>query len=124
MATSNSVLDNAIREKYISLVKEFLEGAGEEVLTTGSNKITLPCVDDAGNEKFIVLTFTVPTGTRGGDAYNGYEEAEDYAAHVKAKEEKAKAAAEKKARKIEADKKAREEKARLKALAESEGKGE
>ena len=124
MATSNSVLDNAIREKYIGMVKEFLEGAGEEVLIPGSNKLSLPCVDDAGNEKFIVLTFTVPTGSRDGEAYNGYEEAADYAAHVKAKEEKAKASAEKKARKIEADKKAREEKARLKALAESKEKGE
>lgn len=122
--TSKTVLDNAIREKYISLVKDYLEGAGEEVLITGSNEIALPCVDAEGNEKFIVLTFKVPTGTRGGEAYNGYDEASDYAAHIKAKEEKAKIAAEKKARKIEADKKLREEKARLKALAESEGKGE
>ena len=122
MATSKTVLDNAIREKYMGLVKEFLTDAGEEVLITGSNEIALPCVDAEGNEKFIVLTFKVPTGTRGGEAYNGYDEASDYAAHVKEKEEKAKIAAEKKARKIEADKKLREEKARLKA--ESEGKGE
>lgn len=120
MATSKVTLDNAIREKYIGLVKECLEKAGEEVLVTGSNEIAFPCVDTEGNEKFLVLTFKVPTGTRGGEAYNGYNEAEDYAAHLKLKEEKAKAAAEKKARKIEADKKLREEKARLKA--EAEGK--
>lgn len=120
MATSNSVLDNAIREKYIEIVKTALEACGEEVLVTGSNKIAMPCLDTEDNEKFIVLTFTVPTGTRGGDAYNGYHEAEDYAAHLELKAEKAKAAAEKKARKIEADKKAREEKARLKAEAEKE----
>lgn len=119
--TSRTILDNAIREKYIATVKDFLEKSGEEVLITGSNEIALPCVDDEGNEKFIVLTFKVPTGTRGGEAYNGYDEASDYAAHTKAKEEKAKAAAEKKARKIEADKKAREEKARLKAEAETKG---
>lgn len=121
MGTSKTVLDNAIREKYISAVKDFLEKSGEEVLVTGSNEIALPCVDAEGNEKFIVLTFKVPTGTRGGEAYNGYDEASDYAAHVKAKEEKAKVAAEKKARKIEADKKAREEKARLRAEAEAKG---
>lgn len=119
--TSRTILDNAIREKYIATVKDFLEKSGEEVLITGSNEIALPCVDDEGNEKFIVLTFKVPTGTRGGEAYNGYDEASDYAAHIKVKEEKAKAAAEKKARKIEADKKAREEKARLKAEAETKG---
>ena len=121
MGTSKTVLDNAIREKYIGAVKDFLEKSGEEVLVTGSNEIALPCVDAEGNEKFIVLTFKVPTGTRGGEVYNGYDEASDYAAHVKAKEEKAKVAAEKKARKIEADKKAREEKARLKAEAEANG---
>lgn len=120
MATSRATLDNALREGYIKSIKEFLEGNGEEVLVTGSNEIALPCVDAEGNEKFVVLTFKVPTGTRGGEAYNGYNEAEDYAAHVKEKAEKAKVAAEKKARKIEADKKLREEKARLKALAEKE----
>lgn len=116
--TSKTVLDNAIREKYIGMVKDFLSGAGEEVLITGSNEIALPCVDAEGNEKFIVLTFKVPTGTRGGESYNGYYEANDYAVHLALKEQKAKAAAEKKARKIEADKKAREEKARLKAEGE------
>ena len=121
MATSKTILDNAIREGYIEKVKAFLEGEGEEVLITGSNEIALPCVDAEGNEKFVVLTFKVPTGTRGGEAYNGYDEASDYAAHVKAKEEKAKVAAEKKARKIAADQAAREEKARLKALAEEKG---
>ncbi len=121
MATSKANLNEAIRTKYIDLVKDFLEKSGEEVLITGSNEIALPCVDTEGNEKFIVLTFKVPTGTRAGEAYNGYFEAEDYKAHVAEKEAKAKAAAEKKARKIEADKKAREEKARLKAEAEEKG---
>ena len=120
MGTSKTVLDNTVREKFMGAVKDFLEKSGEEVLITGSNEIALPCVDAEGNEKFIVLTFKVPTGTRGGDPYNGYEEAEDYAAHVKAKEEKAKIAAEKKARKIAADQALREEKARLKALEKGE----
>ena len=123
MAVSKTKLNDEIREKYISTVKDFLEKSGEDVLVTGSNEIALPCVDTEGNEKFIVLTFKVPTGTRDGEPYNGYNEASDYAAHVAEKAEKAKAAAEKKARKIEADKKAREEKARLKAEAEKE-KGE
>lgn len=116
--TSKTVLDNALREKYIKLVKDFLVGADEEVLVTGSNELAMPCVDAEGNEKFIVLTFKVPTGARGGEPYNGYNEAEDYAARLELKEAKAKAAAEKKAKKIEADRKLREEKARLKAEAE------
>lgn len=121
MATSKTILDNGIREKFMGAIKDFLEKSGEEVLTTGSNEFALPCVDAEGNEKFLVLTFKVPTGSRGGDPYNGYDEASDYAAHCKAKAEKAAAAAEKKARKIEADKALREEKARLKAEAEANG---
>ena len=120
MGTSKTVLDNAIREKYIGAVKDFLEKSGEEVLVTGSNEIALPCVDAEGNEKFIVLTFKVPTGERGGEPYNGYDAASDYAAHVAEKAAKAKAAAEKKARKIAADQALREEKARLKALEKGE----
>ena len=89
MGTSKTILDNAIREKYIGAVKDFLEKSGEEVLVTGSNEIALPCVDAEGNEKFIVLTFKVPTGERGGEPYNGYNEASDYAAHVAEKAEKA-----------------------------------
>ena len=120
MGTSKTILDNAIREKYIGAVKDFLEKSGEEVLVTGSNEIALPCVDAEGNEKFIVLTFKVPTGERGGEPYNGYNAASDYAAHAAEKAAKAKAAAEKKARKIAADQALREEKARLKALEKGE----
>jgi hypothetical protein len=35
-------------------------------------------VDTDGNEKWIVLTVKVPTGSRDGDAYDGYAMAEDY----------------------------------------------
>jgi hypothetical protein len=38
-----------------------------------------------------VLTFKVPTGERGGDAYDGYSMAEDYQMKLAEKAEKAKA---------------------------------
>ena len=41
-----------------------------------SNEIALPVVDDEGEERWLVLTFKVPTGERGGDAYDGYSMAE------------------------------------------------
>ena len=116
MATSKITLDNAIRAKYMELVKGCLEANGEQVLLVGSNEFALPCVDDEGNDKYLVLTFKVPTGARGGEPYNGFEEAEDYAAHLKAKKKKKKIAAEKKAKKIAADQALREEKARLKEI--------
>lgn len=113
--TKKKSLDNAIREKYKTLVSDFLTAQGEEVLVTGSNEIALPCVDGEGNDAFIVLTFKVPSGSRDGEPYDGYSMAEDYALRIKAREVEAEEAAKKKAAKIERDKRAREDKARAKA---------
>ena len=116
MATiSKKSLHDALRAKYIERVSKFLADAGEEVLITGSNEIALPCVDSEGNDEFIVITFKVPTGSRDGDAYDGYSMAEDFKIKTAEKAEKAKIAAEKKAKKIAQDKKMREEKAKAKA---------
>ena len=113
--TSKKSLHDALRAKYIERVSKFLADAGEEVLVTGSNEIALPCVDSEGNDEFIVITFKVPTGSRDGDAYDGYSMAEDFKIKTAEKAEKAKIAAEKKAKKIAQDKKMREEKAKAKA---------
>ena len=113
--TSKKSLHNALRAKYIERVSKFLADAGEEVLVTGSNEIALPCVDSEGNDEFIIITFKVPTGSRDGDAYDGYSMAEDFKIKSDEKAEKAKIAAEKKAKKIAQDKKMREEKAKAKA---------
>lgn len=113
--TSKKILHDALRAKYIERVSEFLADAGEEVLITGSNEIALPCVDSEGNDEFVVITFKVPTGSRDGDAYDGYSMAEDFKMKTVEKAERAKIAAEKKAKKIARDKKMREERAKAKA---------
>ena len=113
--TSKKSLHDALRAKYIERVSKSLADAGEEVLVTGSNEIALPCVDSEGNDEFVVLTFKVPTGSRDGDAYDGYSMAEDFKMKSAEKAEKAKIAAEKKAKKIAQDEKMREEKAKAKA---------
>ena len=71
-------LDEAIKLRFLEGVTEHLENCGEEVLRVKSNEIALPVVDDEGEERWIVLTFKVPTGERGGDAYDGYSMAQDY----------------------------------------------
>lgn len=111
---SRKVLDEGIRTKFMATVKECLETAGEEVLTTGSNEFAIPTLDEDGNEKFLVLTFKIPTGERNGDAYDGYEEAEAYKDHLAEKAAKAAEAAKKKAEKIAKDKAEREAKAKAK----------
>ena len=71
-------LDEEIKVRFLEGVTEHLSNVGEEVLRVGSNEIALPVVDAEGEERWLVLTFKVPTGTRQGEAYDGYEMAEDY----------------------------------------------
>ena len=121
MAKTKKQLHEEIRNRYLVLISEYLTAQGEEVLKVKSNEIAIPCLDEDGNEEFIVMTFKVPTGSRDdGEAYDGYGMAEQYAESVADKEAKAKAEAEKKARNIAKDKAQREAKA--KARAEHEAK--
>jgi hypothetical protein len=110
MAKTAKVLNEEIKVRFLEGVSEHLTQCGEEVLRTGSNEIALPVVDEAGNEKWLVLTFKVPTGSRDGDAYDGYSMAEDYAIKCKNKAETAAKKEAEKAKKIERDKKKREKK--------------
>ncbi len=106
---TRKVLDEAIKVRFLEGVSEHLENCGEEVLRVGSNELALPVVDDEGNERWLVLTFKVPTGSRDGDAYDGYSMAEDYQMRL----------AEKAAKQAEKDAKAAKDKAkREKAKAE------
>ena len=91
MAKTSKVLNEEIKIRFLEGVSEHLTNVGEEVLRVGSNEIALPVVDEDGNEKWLVLTFKVPTGSRDGDAYDGYSMAEDY--QMKQTEKKAKAEA-------------------------------
>lgn len=115
MATSKKSLNEKLRVKYMEMVGEFLTNEGEEILLTGSNEYAIPCVDEDGNDEFVVVTFKVPTGSRDGDPYDGYEMAEEYRMKCEAKAEKAKESAKKKAEKMAKDKAIREAKAKAKA---------
>ena len=95
MAKTAKVLNEEIKVRFLDGIVDHLTDVGEEVLRVGSNEIALPVVDSENNEKWLVLTFKVPTGSRDGDAYDGYSMAEDYAMKQVEKAEKAKAKAEK-----------------------------
>ena len=98
MAKTAKVLNEEIKIRFLEGVSEHLTDVGEEVLRVGSNEIALPVVDEDGNEKWLVLTFKVPTGSRDGDTYDGYSMAEDYKMRCEDKERKAKEKAEKAAK--------------------------
>ena len=95
MAKTQKVLNDEIKVRFLDGIAEHLSDMGEEVLRVGSNEIAIPVLDEDGNEKWLVLTFKVPTGSRDGDAYDGYSMAEDYQMKQVEKAEKAKAKAEK-----------------------------
>ena len=127
MAKTKTQLHEGIRSKYMEAVAKLLSEQGEEVLRTNSNEIAIPTLDEEGNEEFLVLVFKVPTGSRDGDAYDGYSMAEDYAMKVREKAEKAEKDKAKKEAKIARDKAMREQKAKAKAereAAKPEGEGE
>lgn len=119
MAKTKAQLHEGIRAKYMEAVSKLLAENGEEVLRTNSNEIAIPCLDEDGNEEFLVLVFKVPTGSRDGEAYDGYSMAEEYAIKVRQQAEKAEKAKAEKARKVEKDKAMREQKAKAKAEREA-----
>lgn len=86
-------LDNALRTRYISVIKESLEQLDEEILVTASNELTIPCLDDEQNERFVTIKITIPKGSKD-ELYDGYAVAESYELHRKeVAEKKAKAKA-------------------------------
>ncbi len=89
MAKSLKVLNDEVRAQYMARVRETMAKAGDEVLEVASNELALPVVDSEGNEKWVVLTIKVPTGSRDGDAYDGYAMAEDWQMRQAAKAAKA-----------------------------------
>ena len=77
MAKTQKSLNDELRAMYLARMSECLSQE-DEVLVVGANELAIPVVDTDGNEKWIVLTVKVPTGSRDGDAYDGYAMAEDY----------------------------------------------
>ena len=99
MAKTQKSLNDELRAQWVRNVREYLSQE-DEVLAVGANELAVPVVDADGNEKWVVLTIKVPTGSRDGDAYDGYAMAEDY--QLKLANKAAKAA--EKDRKAAADK--------------------
>lgn len=103
MAQSRTQLRKTIKDAYTLKLMEML-GASEDVLQIKDNEICFPVVDPEGNEDFIKITISIPTGAnKGTDPFDGYAEAEDYQMSKKAKAEKAQKAAEAKAKKVARD---------------------
>ena len=90
MASNLKQLRDDLRAHWCEIFEDFLKDLDEEVLRTASNEFAIPVVDAEGGEHFLVVTLKIPSGSRDGDAYDGYAVAQDYA--MKCEERKAKAA--------------------------------
>lgn len=121
MAKSRTQLRAEVKEVYVGKIWDLLKGE-EELLRVGSNEIAFPIVDGEGNEDFIVLKVTIPTGAnKGTEPYDGYAMAEDYAIKVKSKAETEAKRNKTKAEKIARDTKRRMAEAEIKAKRENGG---
>lgn len=107
-----------LRRTYLEIIKEALEARGEEVLRTDSNVLAVPCVDENGDEQFCCFTVKVPTGSRDGEAYDGYAMAQEYKMKTAEKLEQAKKAEAEKERKKARDAQMRAQKAAAKQARE------
>jgi len=115
MAISQKSLNDTLRARYMELVRESLAQLDEELLLVNSNEFAIPCIDGGGNDSFVTIKFSVPTGSRDGDAYDGFALADEYKAKLAEKEKLAKERADAKAKKIARDKANREKLAKSKA---------
>ena len=75
MAKTKKQLHEALRNKYLDLITQFLTEQGEEVLRVKSNEIAFPVVDEERNDEFVKIAISVPTGSRDdGEAFDGARE--------------------------------------------------
>lgn len=106
MATSRKALREMVKSQYMEMLVKMLSEQ-EDVGITGSNEFNFPVVDSEGNEDFVVVKVTIPTGSRDGEPYDGYGARNDWDIHLKEKAEKDAKSAADKAKKIERDSRAR-----------------
>ena len=114
-------LETKLRNTFLNFITEQVQTSFEtDVLPVSASELAIPCLDEEGNEKFVLIKVSIPRGSRDGnggyDPYDGYEVAKGYAQDCVEKAQKNANAEAKKQAKIAKDEKARAEK---KALAEA-----
>lgn len=108
---SKATLENGLRNKFLDFLKSAIDKEYEiDALPVSASELTIPCLDEEGNEKFVLIKVSIPRGTRNGEGgytpYDGYAAAEEYKEEIESKEQER---AVKKAMK-EAEKKKKKEK--------------
>lgn len=97
---SQRTLDANLRTKTTAEIAETVENLYGAAYVVGSNKVAVLLEDETGAKRWALLTVSVPSGSRDGEQFDGYAEAEAYAFKVEEDRKKAEAAAAKKAKKM------------------------
>jgi hypothetical protein len=111
-------LETKLRNTFLNFVTEQVQTSFDtDVLSVSASELAIPCLDEEGNEKWVLIKVSIPRGTRNGeggyDPYDGYAVAEDYAQDCVEKAAKKADAEAKKQAKIARDQQKRAEKAAL-----------
>lgn len=124
MAKSVKVMKEEKKAEYLSILTKCLTEQGEQVMQTGSGEVAFPIVLENGDECFITLKMSIPSGSRNGEEYDGFAMADSYKITCQQRAEKAENARKAKEAKIAKDKARRENSAKIKAEREKREKEE
>ena len=102
-------LETELKNRFFDVITKALTEQGEEILQIDKATFCIPTLDAEGEEAWVRVKVDIPHGQRGGDAFDGYAEKENFLLEMRMKAEKNARIAEEKARKIERDKKRREQ---------------
>lgn len=102
-------LETELKKRFFDVITKALTEQGEEILQIDKATFCIPTLDAEGDEAWVRVKVDIPHGQRGGDAFDGYAEKENFLLEMRMKAEKNARIAEEKARKIERDKKRREQ---------------
>lgn len=96
---ASSKVGEKSRDEVVFHIVESLKSFGYDVLQVGSASYAVPVVED-GEESAVRIVVQIPKGTRTGEGYDPYEEAQDYSFKQEEARKKREKKAEEKARKI------------------------
>lgn len=110
-----------MRNSFIKELMDFIESQGNEAIRIKNNEVAFPIVYENGDEAFMKIAVSIPSGSRDGDIFDAYSLAEEYVINEKKKKEIAERKAEEKQKKIAKDEKQREQNKLIKEKREKRG---
>jgi hypothetical protein len=80
---TKSQLTTRKRQVELERLMAFYGAEGEEVLRPSGTSITFPSTDEEGNELYVLVSISIPRGSRlDGEEYDGHHAAQEYERHL------------------------------------------